>query len=167
MNLRRLSLIIIPVLLMLCVGGAVYAWQNKTPIDPTINLNPPSADQKATTNENKGRFEDQALVVEEPSAPTALPIEITNAYQDDGIGKVVIQTKLPGTGWETCRLLLKNGDETIKKEAKALYQPTASICKGFSIERAEFRSTGQWTIELSADNLNESTSHVSSTFEVH
>lgn len=161
--IKNTKIIIASVIVFLLVGAGSYALYARynTPADPTINLDPATAEQKKVAEDLKERF-----VVDPEAPPTTVKspeqAEIIKAYQDNTIGKVVIQTKLPGSSWTSCTIKLASPSGAIvEKSAKAFYQPEYSTCEGFAIERNEFNQTGVWSILLDAKKVDGSHSQAS------
>lgn len=148
------------VLLLAGVGSYTYNMRNNQ-TDSTINLSPATEEQKKAAEDLKDEF-----VVDPDTPPVTVKspeqAEIINAYQDEAIGKIVIQTKLPGSSWEACTIKFSSPSGTVvEKTAKAFYQPEYSTCEGFAIERNEFNQTGVWSILLDAKKVDGSHSQAS------
>lgn len=140
----------------LVVAGIVY-WYLVIRVVPgkDVNLEPSTAEQKKAGEDLKDRFKDTGTETPPTTVKNPEQAEITRAYQDDAIGKIVVQTKLPGSGWASCVIKFASPTGvTIEKTAAAIYQPEYSTCEGFAIERNEFRQTGTWTILLDAKTIN-------------
>lgn len=159
---KNKKIIMTSIILLLIVGAGTYAFYkqyNKT--DPTINLAPATTEQKKAAEDLKDKF---VVKPETPLTTVKSPeqAEIIKAYQDNTIGKVVIQTKLPGSSWTSCTIKLASPSGAIvEKSAKAFYQPEYSTCEGFAIERNEFNQTGVWSILLDAKKVDGSHSQAS------
>lgn len=162
-NKKVIIAVIIALLVVLCGAVVAYALFFKDNSVPSnINLSPATEEQKKAGEDTKDKY-----VTEGPDAPDTTvkdpePIEIIKAYQDNSIGKIVVQTKLPGSSWESCNLKLASPNGvTIEKNAKAFYQPDYSTCEGFSIDRTEFNQAGIWTILLTAKKIGGAQSQAS------
>ena len=161
-NKKIIIALIIAASVVVVSSVLVYALVLKKDADTNVDLSPATEEQKQAGESTKDTY----AVDESKLPPTTVKspeqAEIINAYQDNAIGKVVIQTKLPGSSWASCSLKLAAPDGTvIEKTAKAFYQPEYSTCQGFSIDRTEFRQAGTWTILLTAKKVGGEQSQVS------
>lgn len=175
LNTGHRNKIILGLLLLLIVAGGLYFFfiYNHSRTDTSINLSPASEDQKNAGSDTKDRFADpkkdnvQTDNQTPPTTSTDQSVSIISATQDDSIGKIVIKTKLPGSSWQTCSLTLTSPTgQKITKSAPTIYQPSYTVCEGFSIDRTEFTSTGRWTVSLSVSKIDGGVSDATASIDI-
>ncbi|HSW37363.1 MAG TPA: hypothetical protein VLG37_03290 [Candidatus Saccharimonadales bacterium] len=112
-----------------------------------VNYGPPTDEEKQAGNQNPAKGLDDSSPAPQPTTSNN-DVVISRASQD-GPGKpLVVQTKLYGSGWKSCKLTLSQGQQKIVKTVDVLYQPEFSTCLGYSIEASEFSSSGTWYLVL-------------------
>lgn len=139
--------VFIPIIVAVVLCG-YYIWQyklnkvepvNNTGIDQTIDLNPPTSEQKAAGETQKN----------ETSTPTNndLGISITSINSSDDPVQIrsVISGAVSNAG--TCVLSLSKGSSLITINSGTYAMPSSSTCMGFDINRSDL-SIGQWQLTL-------------------
>lgn len=147
---KKLIFRILPIIIIIAlVIGGYFLWQYRhnqpvqtdSPIvNQTIDLNPPTTDQKAAG-------EAQKAANNTPSESTTVHTTITSANANDDLVQIraIINGAISSTG--SCDLTLTNNNMVIAKTSATYALPASSTCQGFDINRSEL-SVGTWAISL-------------------
>lgn len=84
---------------------------------------------------------------EQPTAPDVLILMDSYLYSAE---IVVVSTKLGTVPDGTCTLTVTNGEKQNTQTADVIYQPTYSMCAGFSVPISKLGS-GTWNMALKVD----------------
>ena len=157
------SILIAIVLLLMLLGGGLYLFHRVSKHTPpnsasagksTINFGPPSPADKQAAEQQK------ITQTSQPPATTPTPKSVTiTSLTKDKSSDVVVQTRLTGTGWQTCVLTLTTtGANSVVMTAGVLYQPSYSTCEGFTVKASQLTVHGTWTATVSVTNSSGSNS---------
>lgn len=154
--------IIIALLILFASATAAYAVQHvgRKQTVPTTRVvekrNKDTTDLSPATPADK-KVADDAKTSPDAPAQSASPtqtsnsevaIEIISAQQDTSYN-LVVKTRLKGSGWQSCDLLVGSSQNSIHKSANAIYQPEFSTCTGFVVPSSEL-TPGTNMLKLSA-----------------
>lgn len=157
-----ITIIVISAVIALC---SYFIWQykfnqpkpiNNTDINHTIDLNPPTNDQKAAGEAQKN----------ETSNPTNNELGISITTIDTSNNPVQIRSVISGaiSNSGTCTLNLTKNGTTITKTAETYAMPSSSTCNGFEINKNEL-SSGEWQIKLTV-NIEGKESSITDSFSL-
>ena len=164
-NSKKTKLHFLVVIIVFFAISAVYFFvrynnnriANEKTQETTVSA-PESINLKPATQEDKQEVEANKTVdpkTEQPSnaetVTSSKRVEISSVSIDSE-KNVVVQTKLYGTGWQTCSLTMRQATKQASETVDTLYQADFSTCLGFSVPFEKLGSSGEWTIDLSAKN---------------
>lgn len=164
-NMTKRNLAIILAVLVIALGAffSYYAFRddgNTTSENPdqTSAQTTGSSDENSQTsdndvNENTTVDADQSgqdiPAKEDPevndSVTVTKQVNITNIRVENQ--QLVVQTKLENIVSGTCKLTIRNGSNTITRDAEVVYGAQNSICAGYSIDTSDI-GTGATTVSL-------------------
>lgn len=165
---RKAPLIIVIAVLVIALGIGFYFWKiKKSPAESanigisksgtggSINYNPPSEDEKNTSEQQK-----DDIINEETKDPSKPPIDSNLAVtisRANQLGKgepLQVRTVVSGTSSGTCTLTLsKTGQTTITKTIQVTPDATYVTCNA-NIPASEFSADGEWNLEINVKHNN-------------
>jgi hypothetical protein len=165
-NLRNLKLYkryIIILLLVALVGCSLYLFtkveKTSSPHDeagPGTSSQVSDIDYSPATAEDKKAADDSKTSSNKPAAngttqtSPSIAVSIISMYQDDN-HDLVVKTRLSGSGWQKCTLVVTIGQKVTTKSAETVFQPEFSTCAGYVIPFSEL-TAGSAAVLLSASN---------------
>jgi len=162
---KLLIIIVVIVIVIIIALCSYFIWQykfnqskpvNNTGINQTIDLNPPTTDQKAAGETQKT----------ETNNPTNNDLGVSITSINSSVDPIQIRSVISGavSNNGTCTLSLTKNSTTITKTAETYAMPSSSICNGFDISKNEL-SSGEWQIIL-AVNIEGKESSITDSFSL-
>lgn len=113
---------------------------------PSINLSPPTDEEKAAGDNQK-----QEIVKQQESPPTPnnianVVIVDANQYQDEVEVRAFVGNRIDTDG--TCTITIAKGMTTVTRTKKATADATTTQCGSVDIPRSEFAEGGQWDVTV-------------------
>jgi hypothetical protein len=122
----------------------------------SINFEPPTEQEKQAGNKRKQEIVSQQTTPEDPKEKPKTEVVIVDAGQyGDDVEVRAFATNSTESG--VCLFVFSKSDyPSIKKETAATPGPSTAPCFALSIPRAEFTTTGTWTLEVSYESATRS-----------
>ena len=186
MNIKQKSSskkkLIIAIVAAVVIAGAVAAYffyqsgrlANRQPSTAqssaeTINHNPPTQDERAQTEEHKEdivKQEQKEPTPGNPPTPATIQVTIVRATQSAG-QPLNIRTIISGATTGTCNITLsKAGQPTVSKSYPIALDATTASCEGANIPAADFPASGEWQLQIIAQNTNATSTPVTQTVTI-
>jgi hypothetical protein len=130
-------------------------------LDNTINFEPSAPSENDIINEQKKNADKPADNSEQ------LIATITNASFYQGIARIRILVTGGATSG-SCKMTLSSPDkkETIVNQATITLKGNQYSCDGFDVEKSEFKTSGEWVVEVVVSTESGNTSTAVSTLNV-
>lgn len=148
-------------------NGSIFGWQFRKD-DPTVNLDPPTNEQKETGNQTKRdaieKNQEKPDNEDTPGADNSsdsLSVSFSTINQNENGLQIRVMIQEVFTDG-TCVVTLTHEDQVVTKTASIYPMASVSTCKGFEIPIAEL-SAGTWNIEATVTNHDRSGQAITTT----
>ncbi len=138
--------------LYLLIAQPLKKSENETNTAPTntINYDPPSEEEKTTSDAKKDEIIDNINSGDSTPNETDVVVTITRADQAGAGQPLNIRAFIDGTKTGQCKVIIsKSGQSTVEKSFPVVFEGTGSSCQNADIDAGEFSTGGEWTLTIS------------------